>query len=258
MIKTNIKNQKTEERHRVNMKYFFLHIEKTAGTTLVNYIKKAVGENNYYYARPEVLNDKKNITEVLSKHQAFSGHIRFDQIKNNFNDAFKITFLRHPINRIISFYYYAKEIPETKDPITVMSKKLNIVDFLQFCHEVNERRFVNGMTLKISSNVPKEKELISAKNNLDTIDFVGLQESFTESMHMLSFKTGWSPIQTTPRNNRTKAKNRDDKFSSKIIDKILEVNEKDLELYEAAQKRFSLMREKILYQAAINQLKAPY
>jgi len=228
------------------MKYIFLHIEKTAGTSLVSYIKNSVAEKNFYYTRPELLNDPEVVKNELSKYNALAGHIRYGQIEKNFEDVFKITFLRDPIERILSFYYYAKESPETKDHITVQSKKLNILDFLDHCQEKNDRRFVNGMTFKLASDCTQQEELASAKKNLETMDCIGIQKYFDESLSILSYKTGWKPVEVVPRTNITKKRSNQNELSSEIVEKILELNQDDQLLYEYAISLFEKERKKIL------------
>jgi hypothetical protein len=218
--------------------YIFLHIEKTAGTSLVSYIRESVGEKNFYYTRPELLDDESKVKEELSQYKALAGHIRYDQIVKNYQNLFKMTFLRDPIDRILSFYYYAKEVPKTADGITVESKRLNILDFLDYCKEKNDRRFVNGMTYKISSAVAIDKELESAKKNLLDFDFIGIQEYFDDSLRLLSHKTGWKPLAISPKTNRTKNRESKESMEEDVIQKIIEMNQDDIILYNEALKQF--------------------
>jgi hypothetical protein len=228
------------------VKYIFLHIEKTAGTSLVSYIKDSVGENNFYYTRPELLNDKKIVEQELNQYEALAGHIRYEQITKNYEDVFKITFLRHPIERILSFYYYAKEVHETKDHITIQSKKLDLLDFLDYCKEKNDRRFINGMTFKLANSCLQTEELSSAKKNLLDIDFIGIQENFDESLSLLSYLTGWKPVDVVPTTNRTKQRSNKNELSNDIINKIKEINKDDFELYDYGLKLFHQKRKDVL------------
>jgi len=228
------------------MRYIFLHIEKTAGTSLVAYIKDSVGEENFYYTRPELLNDKKIVEQQLNKYSAIAGHIKYEQITRSFNDVFTITFLRHPIERILSFYYYAKEVPKTKDCITIESKRMDFLSFLNYCQEKNDRRFVNGMTFKLADNCVQEKELESAIKNLENINFVGIQENFDESLALLSYQTEWNPVKIAPATNITKKRDKKSNLSNEIIDKIMELNKDDIVLYENALKLFEENRKNVL------------
>lgn len=239
----NISNKKVHK--NVNVKYIFLHIEKTAGTSLVDYMRNSVGKKNFYYTRPELLNDPDKVKLELDHYTALAGHIQYDQINKNYPDAFKITFLRDPIERMISFYYFVKEGPETVDPITVKSKSMDFFEFLEYCEECNDRRFVNGMTYKLANDCKEESRLDSAKENLKKMDFIGLQEYFDDSLAMLSSQTGWKPVEVAPTSNITKQKSSKSELSSKIIDKIVELNKDDIELYKYGLNLFEKNKKNI-------------
>jgi len=225
-------------------KSMFLHIEKTAGTSLVSYLKSVAGAHKFKYVHPKELNDDfaKNQLPDLS---IIAGHIKYDHMMKYMNDFYTITFLREPIARVISFYNYAKEVPKTEDPITSKSKELDIIDFLNYCLEVNDRRFVNGTTLKLSDNTTGITELESAKNNLENIDFIGIQENFDESINILAYLNNWKLPEKIPYTNKTKAKKEKEEFSGEVIELITKLNQDDIELYDYGLKLYNERKDKL-------------
>lgn len=231
--------------NKLDEKYFFLHIEKTAGTSLVEYLKHA-RKDTFQYIHPDKLEDENFLNNEFPNFSVIAGHIGCNLAMKYMKDFYKITFLRNPIDRVLSFYYYAKEIPKTYDPITVKSKDLNMIDFFEFCKESNERRFVNGMTFKLSDNHGKD-ELLNAKRNLEKIDFIGIQENFNESLMMLSYVTNLGIPKSVPFENKTKNRSFVPELPKTVVDKIVELNQKDIELYNYALELYEKQKTKVLY-----------
>lgn len=212
-------------------KYMFLHIEKTAGTSLVSYLRSVAGDEKFKYVHPIDLDDGFANNELQAS-SIIAGHIKYNHMMKHMKDYYKITFLRDPVARVISFYNFAKEVPITVDPITSKSKELDIIDFLHFCDEVNERRFVNGTTYKLSDKSGAD-ELENAKKNLLNIDFVGVQERFDESVNMLAYLNNWELPETIPYANKTKNnKKKKEELSDDALELIIKLNQDDIELYD--------------------------
>jgi hypothetical protein len=91
----------------------FYHIEKSAGSSLevmfYNYFKNIYLENEIYI--PPKNNSKHYCLEEISyfeknNFKVILCHISINDKINNFSEHIKITAIRHPIDRIISHYYY--------------------------------------------------------------------------------------------------------------------------------------------------------
>ncbi len=216
------------------MKFVFLHIEKTAGTSLVSYFKDIFGEDNFLYVRPDELKKLKE-EGVLDEKRMIAGHFGYRDIEKFMPDRKVITFLRDPIKRLESFYNYVKTMPETKDIITTASRRLDIDGFLDDCKRRDDRRFVNGMTFKLASDGPCSLE--TALENLENIDFIGLQENFNESINMMAEKFDWPKIESAPRVNVTKGKEKKD-FSEDTMNTLKSLNNHDRIIYQNGKKIF--------------------
>ncbi len=215
------------------MKYVFLHIEKTAGTSLVSYFEDEFGED-FLYAHPTELIELKK-SGVLDRKTMVAGHFNFREVLRFFPNRTIITFLRDPVERVISFYNFVRERPITKDAVTKISKELTLEEFLDHCSKINDRRFVNGMTLKLSTEINPRNELASSLLNIENLDFIGFQATFEDSLIEMSTKYGFHKPDIIPRENTTtqnsvlpspeamvklESINRDDQ---KVYDKALEL-----------------------------------
>jgi len=95
----------------------FMHIQKTAGTTITSLARKHYGManvishgdyvniiNNLY---SKDLKDKQNeLRTALNDKLFISGHFGYDFCSVFMADRYSFTFLRDPVERILSFYYF--------------------------------------------------------------------------------------------------------------------------------------------------------
>lgn len=175
------------------LKYGFLHIQKTAGSSFEEYLKEHfylfVSHNRieFSFEDPQFVNNLDNI-EILS------GHLRFYDFLMMRHDIKVITFLREPISRTISQYFNHKKWFELEgyDFPTVNSWQ-EFKDILLFSNSHHTKLYIsdydNSMTRSISGIGPSyatykvnEYILELAKRNLDRMFFVGFKEHFNESV----------------------------------------------------------------------------
>jgi len=221
----------------------FLHIPKTAGTTL-----RAIIEKNY---KPEEIFsvDGKDPTKSVADFHGlpaeekagfslFQGHINFSVIDKLPYDNMKcMTFLRDPVERVLSYYYYIVSDSLSR-PQAEVAKKTSFKEYLLSGDDPQLSNFQTKMVAGEGSSWYEEcdKNLLSkAKDNLSNyFDFVGIAESFDESVLCMSKTFGWKTpyykrINVTK--NRTARKNID----GEIIEIISEMNSYDRELYVYAK-----------------------
>jgi len=214
------------------MKYVFLHIEKTAGTSLVSYFEKEFG-NDFIYIHPSELPKLKQ-SGVLDKKIMIAGHITMKDIYNYFPNRKIITFLRKPNDRVVSFYNFVKNNLETEDYITQISKTNQLSDFLKYCQQKNDRRFLNGIVHKLNSDLNIKNSLHSAMLNLNTIDYIGFQETFDEDLYELSEKYNFHKPKTIPKKNITPNKGSNKQLDDNTLKILSELNNEDNILYKKA------------------------
>ena len=241
MISTNID-------HTSDRILFFLHIPKTAGSTLHKIIEKQYPSHEVFTipgANPHKQVDKIKQWDDSHKERirVIKGHMNFGLHESMDKQPTYITILRHPIDRAISTYYYILRTPIHHLHEYVSSKKISLKDF------VCDGLFTdmdNGQTRRLSGvsvgQFPGYKEvkfgqcypelLEEAKNNLDRyFAVVGIQEKFDESLLMMQQKMDWKNCYYV-KQNVSKSRMELDEISDDCHDAIAQFNHLDMQLYE--------------------------
>jgi len=182
----------------------FMHIQKTAGTSIVHWIRQHYGNQNVISHGDHLdgwsefpLKDKffdPKFTQNQFDHVPFiSGHFGYDFAKIFLKKRFSFTFLRDPIERIISLYYFCL----TRDPqeyeIYRLTQTATLDQFLMLgledpsvkaCIWNNQawqlaHGYGNSDGRNISSFSPDEI-LELAIQHLDEFSYIGFAETFEE------------------------------------------------------------------------------
>lgn len=182
----------------------FVHVPKTAGTTLRHIIQYQFQPNNVFEFYRRVRKPHKGIDEFRNLSEArknslklVSGHIGFGLHEFLSQPCTYITVLRDPIDRVISYYYY---LLNTRNGA---AKNKSLEDFVKTYRGAQNSmtKFLSGMRLEIQlldSNVNIDCEQCSpetlelAKNNLKKhFVVIGLVERFDETLFLLKRALGW-------------------------------------------------------------------
>jgi hypothetical protein len=180
----------------------FVHIQKTAGTSIVDLARMHYGNANVVSHGDHLdgfsefpLKDKFFAPEkVLSQFAGVpfvSGHFGFDFAKVLMNGRYTFTFLRDPVERILSFYYFCR----TRDPnefrIYKLTQEVALDRFLAMGLDVPEVRaciwntqawqLAHGYGNSDGRNIMRftpEEILDLAIRHLDDFSYVGFAENF--------------------------------------------------------------------------------
>lgn len=216
----------------------FMHIPKTGGTTLHNVLSR-------FYKRDLTLHVKTVHTELreiafekaeLKAPFLIKGHLGLNEVID-IPGSFIFTFLRPPIPRVISHYYFLKETPSVKH-----YEYLNLPDTtIESFYAQKEKRDIDNCLVRYISGCHidfgkiGEKEYLLALENLkNKIDFFGLQEYYDESMVMLGNKLGW-PLPIYRKKNLTKKK---EVVSAATMEFLKDANKWDVLLFDKAKEMF--------------------
>ncbi len=217
--------------------YLFLHIPKTAGTTLRQIVDKQYGYANvltYYNQNSQhIIDNLESLLIVHPNYKALIGHYNFGiHRKIAFPSAY-ITFLRHPIARTISQYKeWVKNHPER------LLKKDGSTQTLIESINSNPESYRDFQCQYLAPSCADDDEKVSiaekALHNL-SIHFlgIGLVEYFDESISLLSNKLGWTPTNYDNLN----VKNLDVEVSTELVELILSISKNDLFVYESIKKK---------------------
>jgi hypothetical protein len=224
-------------------KIAFIHIRKTAGTTLL----EAVGQN--YQPKQQLSLDGRpqNITRTLysllnlgnTPVSFVYGHVGFGITKYLTPDFKTITILRDPIQRSISQYFFLQERKEAGASYFQNNSLAYAIEDPEVNHLFTnvQTRALSSQTVLISdkpASEMNETDLKSALQNLKLLYMVGFTEEFATMMEQLSRSMGLR-LHITPRNvNPNKPSWKD--LSSEEQSLLARANELDQELYHAARK----------------------
>jgi hypothetical protein len=232
----------------------FLHIPKTAGSSLKSQISIQYTNAERFFingAHPsESLDELSKDSEALSL-KAIYGHIDFGSI--DFLNAEKtyVTILRHPLDRIVSHYYFVKAHKNHYFHDELNYKNLSLKDYLLsgYTKELNDgqTRMLIGAggyhkdefsKYDIAYGKTEEWMLNEAKQNIEHhFSFVGIQEHFKESMILMKGKLNWRHNVKVKSINKSKRIKISD-IDTETIDIIKHYNQLDIQLYEWSLNRF--------------------
>jgi galactose-3-O-sulfotransferase len=230
-----------------NEALIFLHIPKTGGSTLYRIL-----EQQYSRAQavtldtPKVAAFKTLPAAQRGRYRLIQGHLYFGLHRFVPRASTYITFLRRPVERVLSFYYYARSTPdhylypllatERLDLKTLLARELT----LELCNE--QTRLLAGDEWEDPQRVVTRAALEQAQANLRShFRVVGLLEEFDASLLLLRRAFDWH-LPFYVKENVTKEKPDDTSLDVETRRLVEDANCLDLELYEYARNLFDEQR----------------
>jgi hypothetical protein len=224
----------------------FLHIPKTAGTTLDQIILRHYRFKQIYQtgliAQEGVTAFKNMSEEARAGYKLLKGHMNFGIHHYIPGPYAYFTFLRDPIDRTISNFYFIYR--DNNHPLYNLIHE-NKMDLEQYLSERLDPMLFNAHTRLLSgvwdtnpAGGCNEFHLEQAKENLKNhIQVIGLTEQFDESLLLLGKAFGWKHLYYK-RLNVTKNRPQRQNLSSNFISAVQQANLLDISLYEYAQTLF--------------------
>lgn len=242
-------------------KLIFHHLTKTAGTSLISELKDC-GLKSYDNARYDF---EWNAEAFESEdYNFFHGHYTFDKIAEIVNESDKnvmtFTFLRNPIDRVISQFYNWKNLKKTAAEAEVIASrnkdqkyieenssfekeiaKMTLEDFLQSTHPKIVDSKYNHQTRYLANSESRNHDIIAAFHNakfnlLTFYDFIGLKESYNTSCRLLEKRINLPTKSLDSENhiNTNSKKSIRDKYlvTDKEYDLLVANNHYDIKLFE--------------------------
>ena len=203
-------------------KIISIHIPKTGGTTFKNLLKDKFVNVKILSARPLFIRYNEETANIIDVNQiketAIHGHIIMNQLPYQ-KTNFYLTWLRDPVERVISHYYYWKSKPDNNmHPIEYKIKyeNLSLVDF---------------------SNIPCMQNIQSyfIGEDIELFNFVGLMEYYKESIELLGKKLSIDFQYDSNTRHRVNLSKKEVSQIEKRI--IMENNKKDLEYYNIVKQQ---------------------
>ena len=170
----------------------FLHVPKTAGTTLSRIVQNEYPkrETLWFRSPSEVEKYEKLPIENKERLRLLRGHIWFhidEFIPSNFETRF-FTVLRNPVDRLVSLYSHLKRDDQVK-----FHAEVSAVSFSEFATGDLITRLNNQITRILSgrqndTSPCNEDDLQAAIANLRSKIFFGVMEQFDESILLLKYQ----------------------------------------------------------------------
>lgn len=222
-----------------------IHIPKTGGTTFSE-ILKTIAEEIFYldygnqvfsptalYRHGQLVQEPfESVTdlELLPGRSVIHGHFRIGKYLKKFPKASYVTWLRDPVERIASQYFYWQRTPLMDDPLCnkVITEKMTLEEFARW---------------EVARNVQRR---FLSPTGVESFAFIGITEEYERSLEL--FRRLICPdVQTSPTMQNYNP-DRPAKFydlEPGLREKILKLNELDAYTYVDGIRRFRCLCDQV-------------
>ena len=211
-----------------------MHIPKTAGTSFRQALHERLGKGLLLAYRGQVRSDRmivpftgrllerlaptdqETLAQYCAEHdvQCIHGHFTLQSLCPILPDARCITFVRHPVGRLISAYNH----------LFVVMPQAEGTTFAEFLERKHSRNLY---------------EHLGMLEHLDSLAFIGITEQYDRSLQLLEKKFPQLSSLRPEQANVSQGKRFTEKdLTPELRARLLEVNDGDVEIYEAAKDWF--------------------
>lgn len=236
---------KNLSRNNLEVSVIFLHIPKTAGTTLHTILERQYEAHTIF----TIDNDKKYIDDFkqLSESQKekirlLKGHMYFGLHESFPQPSTYITVMRDPVERVISHYYYVLCDSHNHLHQEVISQNISLKDFVSrgMCRNLDngQTRHLSTIGADVAYGKCSTEMLESAKKNIqEHFAVVGLSERFDETLVLMQKRFQWQvPVYSKQNVNKNRLFKKD--ISQDTLKVLKSYNQLDIELYQYVKEIF--------------------
>ena len=226
----------------------FLHIPKTAGTTLHDILDRHYPPEVVHSfgadAHASVSHYKSLDEESRIKIRLLRGHMAYGLHEYLPGPTKYFTILREPVARVISYYNFIRRTPDHYLYDEVMGNDLSLHALLEsglpLMMNDGQVRLISGVWGDPAFGEVTLSMLETAKKNLaDTFIVVGLTEQFDKTLCLLKEKLNWQQDITYQRLNVSRHGASEEQLPRATVELLKHVNRQDIALYAYAQDLFS-------------------
>jgi len=249
---------------------YFLHIPKTAGTTLITIL------DNYF--KPEFILKPHDWEELFplmpidfSKLRFIRGHFGYSMVRYIPKKPKIITMLREPNETILSMLRMIRRQPRDAKRFSI-NESQNLSEILQNCDipilqnpqtrwiltdqdvygrmkELRDDLVEGYKPEEDSETLPVQSDhqyLNMAKRRLLEFAFVGIVEKMEESLFLLHYTFGWKPIRNFVRENAAPVEDKIEELTENAKEKLSAYSSLDQEIYNYAKEMFNQKYSKMV------------
>ncbi len=225
--------------------FLFLHIPKTAGTTLNNILDENFTRSRILdlYTEDQHRALKEITYDEIEKHDLVRGHVFIADYADILDGPvpFQVfTYLRDPVERVLSEYRFLKRWPKSHLYTYLNTHDVSLHEYVTSdCRELKHRGRNNMVNSLSGVKAGSEEERVERAWHHLNERFVcfGLLEQFDESLLMLKRVMGLQSVFYEKQN--VSAHSVDKPVTKEEFDMICECNQMDLKLYELAVQEFA-------------------
>jgi hypothetical protein len=230
----------------------FLHIPKTAGTTLHRIIERQYPAESLYsvgWIEEKSVAALRQMSEARkARIRMVRGHMAFGVHEFLSGPVTYFTLLRNPLERVISYYYFVRNKPDHYLYEEISVGEMDLAEFIERQGHIMldnaQTRMLSGRWQEIAFGECSRDHLAMAKQNLrDRFSVVGLVEHFDETLLLLKRTFGWRNV-FYARQNVTRSHPPNSALPPATLALVAEVNQLDSELYRYAQTLFKALIER--------------
>lgn len=243
-----------KKRNAGQVKALFLHIQKTAGTSIIHLARQHYGSN--LTSHGDCWNGKSQDFQDVG---FVSGHIGYQFAKPLMQDRFSFTFLRDPIERVLSFYYFCRSRDPSEYKIFELAHTHSLTDFLAVCLEdpFHKMQVWNNQVWQLAYGYSQFEpmsidsfsgtELLQlAKDHLAEFSHVGCTETFPSDLAVICRELGFPKLasnESIPVENVTPRRSRFDEQSEEAKVMLTNFTALDRNLYDHARITLAASRQ---------------
>ena len=217
----------------------FVHLGKTGGSTL-SHILEARFDPSEIIPRYGSVNDvlKFETMDAIHNSRLIRVHGSPQAIRelSGPKKQLFLTMLREPVDRTLSYYYFVRSLPT--HAVYDYARRYDLDQFLEL--DVPFRNQWSNYQVRMLSDTMKSKSDINLARKVLHEEFIwiGLTEHYQESLDLLSYTFAWPPLVRYDKINVTKKRKVRDEIPETTLNKIIELNQHDIALYNEATALF--------------------
>ncbi len=228
--------------------FFFLHIPKCAGTSLIDLLDSMYVKDEIYPNHYNIPLLRQTPPAKIQTYRFFRGHLPVSILSSKLGfTPVMITVLRDPVTRLISNFEMRQRVPDPLRGLQSQLQQLTLEEFLD--HPLYRVEFAHRATRLFGQPAvgrhSEKPNLDRALQVLHTCSVVGTTERFSDFLSLLAWEFKWPPIRYSRRKNVSPNREKRAEISDSVKERIRELEWADGRLYDNGRTRFEQAWERM-------------